>query len=97
MKSTVLFEFNVYDLVRDVIGYVEPTGSHREDCSRLIGLRQLIELTDRLMDDIKSVASEADAEQISVADLGREAKDYLKSLQKDLEEALKPKENGEED
>lgn len=96
MRSNNLLKFNLYQLVSNVIGPVMPIGSRREDCSRLIGLKQLIELTDLLMDDLKSVASDADAEQISVADLGREAKEYLKSLQEDLEEALKPKGDPEE-
>lgn len=69
-----------YELIKKVIGNIQPVGETRTDEIRLENLKATIELTEALLDDIKDVARESGAHQHSIAEAGKVAENCLIEL-----------------
>ncbi len=73
-----------YNVVTKLIGPICPVGETNTDEARLKNLKDMIELTDRLLFDIGVAATFYDRHEVSVARAGKQAAQFLK----DTKEAL---------
>jgi hypothetical protein len=65
------------DVVRRLLGPIEPVGESNEDERRLKNLEATIEIVDRLLCDIGSAAQDADRVEHSMRVIGQRAKQFL--------------------
>lgn len=70
----------MHDIVRRLIGPVDPVGCHNTDTERYANLSTTIELVDLLLGDIRDVASQADRYEASVSKLGCLARGFLQEV-----------------
>jgi hypothetical protein len=73
-----------YDVVKKLIGRVEPIGESNEDSKRLINLEELIYVTECLIRNLKSVAEYNSSYESSVKYAGLTSSKYLNGLKDDL-------------
>ena len=73
-----------YDVIKKLIGRVEPIGESNEDSERLINLEDLIYVTECLIRDLKSVAEYNRYYESSVKYAGLTSSKYLNGLKDDL-------------
>jgi len=72
--------FLEYEVVRKLIGPIEPLGDSYADDKRLQNLKTLIKLTDKLLGDISQVAMERHSTLHSEKIAGIEAHNFLHSV-----------------
>lgn len=60
-----------------LIGPVDPVGCTHRDAQRLDHVKDLIELTDKLLTKIESLAQNADSTEHSVQMIGKEAQEFV--------------------
>ena len=77
-----------YEVVKKLIGSVEPVGATNTDKVRFENLSKHIDLTDALLDDLFKVANNFNRPEYSMSRAGKEAQKYLKTLSGDLLEFL---------
>lgn len=71
---------NHYEIIRKLIGAIEPVGESHIDQERFLSLKETCELVDSLVLDIYRVAQEADRHEGSISRAGEYAKDFLDEL-----------------
>lgn len=71
----------VVDVVRKLIGPIEPVGESNEDDRRLNNLNELVTLVDMLIGDISMVARSKDRQEHSMKRAGRFAHSFLKDIE----------------
>lgn len=73
-----------YDIVRRLVGDIEPTGDHGVDQRRLENLRELATLVDRLLHDIVHVSSASTRLEASMKAIGVAAEEFIEEVKKSL-------------
>ena len=71
---------NEYDVVRKLIGPIEPVGDTDVDERRLSHLRSQIVLVNTLLEEIREVSENKSSNMASIKKAGYEANSYLYSL-----------------
>jgi hypothetical protein len=71
----------VYDVVKKLVGPIDPIGETNTDNTRFENLKALTMLVDRLVSDIDQVSTEKDRNEYSVQRAGQFAEDFLGSLE----------------
>lgn len=73
------------DIIRKLIGPINPIGETNQDTERLDNLKVLIELTENLLSDIRYVAEYYDERtEYSIKKANATAKVFIKALKTDL-------------
>lgn len=67
----------IYDVVKKLIGNIEPVGSTHRDEKRLENLKEHIELTATLLHDLQNIAPYKDRVEYSMQVIGKKASDFL--------------------
>jgi hypothetical protein len=75
-----------YDIIKKLIGNIEPVGESNQDELRYHNLGETIELVDKLITDISRAAMNFDRPEYSMSRIGKRAKEYLRDLRECLEE-----------
>ena len=75
-----------YDIIKKLIGSVEPYGDSRIDEQRLENLNDMQILVEQLIRDIKSAASYSDRQEHSMHQIGLQAKMFLQEIAADISE-----------
>lgn len=78
-------QFDTYDVVKKLIGHINPVGESHTDEKRLDNLHETINLMKCLMNDIIDVAKKHDRHEHSVAECGKTAKEYLDFIKRLLD------------
>ena len=71
---------NVYDVTQRLCGLIEPQGETTIDEIRFLNLQDTISLTEKLIDDIESVARHSNRSEYSMSKAGKEANEFIKLL-----------------
>jgi hypothetical protein len=71
---------DTYEVVKKLIGYINPVGETKEDSERLENLRKMLEVVDRLIFDIEAVARQKNRQEHSIGKAGKLADKYLSDL-----------------
>jgi len=69
-----------YEVVKKLIGPIEPVGETNTDNARFENLVNMIDLMENMLADIADVAERETAPEYSVSRAGKEARKFLKSL-----------------
>ena len=72
-------EMTNYDVVKKLIGNIQPIGAAHIDEERLKNLKETIDLVELLLSDISNVAREASRQEASMKKAGIYAKEYLQA------------------
>jgi gamma-glutamyl phosphate reductase len=70
----------IYDVVKKLLGPIEPVGETRADDERYENLQTTITLIDKLLLDIDHVSSFSSSHEFSVSRAGKRAKSFLKTV-----------------
>jgi len=65
-----------YNIVKKLIGPIDPLGDSNRDKDRLNNLKATIELVDLLLNDIEEVANYSNSYEASVKEIGKLASDF---------------------
>lgn len=68
------------DVVRQLVGPIQPIGETNSDRQRLDNLLVLIDILEDLLEDVRKVALESDRSESSVRAIGYKARDFLNEL-----------------
>jgi len=71
---------DIHEVVRKLVGPISPVGETNADNVRYENLKELIELTDKLVGDISSVAYLKDNAAFSISRAGRCSQGFLDDL-----------------
>jgi hypothetical protein len=71
---------NLYDVTQRLCGMIEPQGESNVDEVRFENLTDTIDLTEKLIDDIISVARHKDRAEASIKKAGQKADDFISGL-----------------
>lgn len=71
---------NTYEIVKKLIGNIEPIGETNTDAQRLENLKETIYLTNRLINDILEVAKNQTRQEYSILKAGIEAQIFKNDL-----------------
>ena len=71
---------NIYDVVKRLLGEIEPQGEANIDYIRLENLKDTISLVERLINDIILVARHKDVWQHSISECGKNADEFITRL-----------------
>lgn len=71
---------DTYEIIKKLIGPIDPTGRHEVDVERGRNLSTLLHVVNRLMFDINLVARHKDSHEESVRHLGQKASAFLQEL-----------------
>jgi len=74
----------IYEVVKKLIGEIEPIGETNEDNKRYKNLEDIIKLTDKLIFDIEGVSIHKDRHEHSMKCAGKKASGFLKELKESL-------------
>ena len=77
---------DVYEVVEKLIGPVSPVGETHTDNARFENLKELIELTDRLVGKISSGAYLKDRSEFSISRAGKSCQEFLDNLKDCLQD-----------
>ena len=77
------------DVVRKLLGPIEPVGESHEDERRMQNLEATIGVVDKLMCDINDAAQDADRVEHSMRVIGQRAKQFLNDLLCEFDHAPK--------
>jgi len=72
-------DIDIYELVRVLVGPINPVGETNIDNRRLENLKQLTDLVDKLMVDINYVAANKDSKLHSIKVAGQHVMQFLES------------------
>jgi hypothetical protein len=78
-------EFEVYDVVKKLIGEVQPVGDSSADEFRMRNLKVMTDLVERLLADIVRVALQAGRQESSVRQAGKFAERVLAEIPDQIE------------
>jgi hypothetical protein len=70
----------VYDIVKKLIGPIEPLGESNGDIKRFENLIAMTELIGKLLFDVDQVSNEANSDEYSVARAGEFAKEFIEDV-----------------
>ena len=70
----------IYDVVKKLIGNIEPVGTTYIDEKRLKNLKEHIDLTANLLHDLQIIVQYKDRDEYSMSVIGQKAYDFLKNL-----------------
>jgi hypothetical protein len=70
----------VYDVVKKLIGPIEPVGEANIDNIRFENLKEMCDLVEKLLSDIQYVVSFKDCSEFSRSNAGKKAEKFLKSI-----------------
>lgn len=73
-----------YEIIKKLIGPIEPVGETNEDKQRFVNLQKTIKLVDMLLSNIEEVSANKDAPEYSVFQSGKEADEFLNDLRDSL-------------
>jgi hypothetical protein len=73
-------KMDIYDVVKKIVGPINPVGKTEADDVRLESLELTIGLIDALLIDIRYVASYKDCEEFSRSRAGKRAENFLKDI-----------------
>ena len=71
---------NIYKIVKKLIGKIEPVGAEHIDKDRFENLERTIDLIEKLLDDIESIAEEKNGAENSIRKAGERAYDFRDKL-----------------
>lgn len=74
----------VYDVVKELIGSIDPVGESYTDAKVLYNIKELIDLTDRLIADICLATRNTTGNEYTVWNVGEHARKYLIDLAEEL-------------
>lgn len=74
------------EIVKKLVGNVEPVGETHTDDFRFENLQQMTALIDELLHEVCEVAKQKDRHEYSISKAGRHAHGFIKHLIKTLEE-----------
>lgn len=77
---------NLSDVVKRLLGLINPQGRSEVDVVRYDNLNQTIQITEELINDIMIVSKNKDSQEYSVSKAGIKAEKFLKDLQQTLNE-----------
>ena len=72
--------YTTIDLIRKLVGSIEPVGDSSIDPKRLENLREQCQIVDGLIEDIEFVSRDIISQEHSVHLAGKTAKEFLKNL-----------------
>lgn len=75
----------IHNVVRKLIGPVDPVGESHTDWGRFENLKEMTEVADCLLHDIVQVALQARRHEASVSKAGKFAEKYLQNLPESIE------------
>ena len=76
----------IIDIVKKLIGPIEPVGASHIDPKRQDNLKKMIELSWKIIAEIMEVSKEKDRQEYSIKVIGKEANMFLLSLYEELKE-----------
>ena len=76
----------LYDIVKKIIGPIEPIGMSEVDEKNYLNLEETIDLVDKLLFDLNIVASHKDSYEHSVSKAGKLANNFLREIYNDADE-----------
>lgn len=79
-------EMTNYDVVKKLIGNIQPIGETNEDGRRLENLDEAFDVVENLVDNLKDVSSNADRVEHSMKEAGEKAENFLIKLFINLQE-----------
>lgn len=71
---------NIYEVTQRLCGEITPYGDHSIDQVRLQNLKDTINVTENLIEDILKVSDYAVRKENSIATMGREALEFVERL-----------------
>lgn len=71
------------DVIRKLIGNINPAGDSSRDGERFDNLKAMCELVEDLLSDINFVAGESNAYQSSIRTMGEYAKKFIENLKEE--------------
>lgn len=80
----------LHEIVMKLVGPVSPTGDRDEDRRRLENLRNLTELVELLLQQLKDVSHSVNRQELSMKVMGFHAKDFLDETLRQLRERYHP-------
>ena len=86
---------NIYDLVRKILGGIQPVAETHCDDEKYENLKATIELVELLIGDIGEVAKEKDRQEFSVSRAGKRANEFLITLFDSIKEFERPTTGGD--
>ena len=72
---------NNYQIIRKLIGAIEPVGESHIDSEMFENLQETCDLVEDLIADIYRVAQQANRPEASIGKAGRYAKNFLKDIE----------------
>lgn len=69
-----------YDVIKKLLGPIEPVGESNFDEKRYENLEATIEVVDKLLCDLNEVAGEDDRLEHSIAKIGKRASQFIKDI-----------------
>jgi len=75
---------DAYEVVKKLIGPIDPTGDSRVDEQRMENMKACVDLTQRLCVDIWAVAPHKDSHMHSMKKLGEAAQDFINVLEEHM-------------
>ena len=82
-------EHSIAGVAQRLIGPVIPIGESHTDIVRLDNLKELVDVTDILIDEILLAAEGENSHMYSVKEAGAFANEYLEGLHKDLQSRMR--------
>lgn len=77
----------ITDVVRELVGPVDPVGSSHEDAARLKNLTALIEVTDNLLGYIERIVPNKNRSEHSMKIAGENAARFIAAVRESLEDS----------
>lgn len=73
-------ELTVHEVVKKLIGPINPAGATHIDDKRFENLEAMIDLTEALLDDLHRVSRHSERQEASMAKAGKKAKAFLENI-----------------
>lgn len=70
----------IYEIVKKLIGRIEPIGETNADASSFENLKEMTDLVDEILSDIGQVATQKDSHMFSVKRAGEYAREFLDNI-----------------
>lgn len=77
-------KYTTYEVIKKLLGAIEPVGDSSRDKERLKNIKNTIILTEKLIDDIIYSARNKDSYEHSVKEIGNEANAFITRLKETL-------------
>lgn len=76
----------IYDVVRKLVGYINPVGETTEDNERFENLRKMTQIVEWLTTDISRIRSNMNCHEYSMKHAGEYADTFLNELAEEIKE-----------